>query len=176
MISASGGGGQGGCTPAGCWRGAESCAVVLQTKRNSWCCWGDVLQARSCRLTVAHRAAKPAPKFQYNEVMFRSKSAAKVFWDAHSNCWAGFSLPYPCLTLPSSTTISVMFHMRPTRFKCFLCSPVIYAKSVPGFTNSSATLTLLASSLQVNQQSQRASLEADAVGRHRMLPPHVRLG
>jgi len=39
VISGSGGGGQGSCTPAGCWRGAEPCAVLLQTKGNSACCW-----------------------------------------------------------------------------------------------------------------------------------------
>lgn len=103
------------------------------------------------------------------------KSTAKVFSDAHANCWACFTLPYPCLTLPSSTTISNMFHMKPTRLKRFLCSPVTDVKSAPVFTNLASTLTLLARSSQVNQQSQRASLEAEAVGRHRTLPPHVRL-
>lgn len=80
------------------------------------------------------------------------------------------------LSLPKSalsSTISIMFHVRSTGFKCF---PVIYMKSVPGFPNPSTTLTLPCSLLQVNQQSQRASLEADIGGGHCVLPPHVRPG
>lgn len=117
MISASGGRGHGGCTPAGCWRGAESCAVLSPTKSNSWCCWEGCFASKELPSDCGSPGSQTHAQVsvQQGDVP-QLKSTAKVFWDAHSNCWACFTLPYPCLTLPSSTAISVMFHMRPTRF------------------------------------------------------------
>lgn len=88
-----------------------------------------------------------------------------------AGCWVEQSV----LVCKQNETLSATFHVRSTTFKYFLCFPVTDVNSVPGFTNSSSPLTLLARLLAgSNQRNQRASLEADAVGRRRALPPHGR--
>jgi len=124
------------------------------------------LQARSCCPTGSPCSQTRTQVSVQRSDVPRLKSTAKVFWDGY--CWACFTLPSPSLTLPPSTTISVIFHTRPTSFRCFLCFPGLHVKPEFG-CNTSPTLNLLASSSQVNQRSQGARLEAGAVGRHRVV-------
>lgn len=101
MISASGGGERAAVPWMGAG-GAQSPGLFPCNKMKLQILLGDVLQAESYHLAVAQCAAKHAQASAQQSVASSLKSTEEVFWDARSNCWACFPLPYLCLTLPSA--------------------------------------------------------------------------
>lgn len=82
MISASGGG-ERVVVP---WMGAggvQSPGFFPCSKMELQILLGDVLQAGSCHLAVAHCAAKHAQASAQHSVVSSLKSTEEVFWDAH---------------------------------------------------------------------------------------------
>lgn len=141
QASTSGGGGQGGCTLAECWRGAEFCAVLLHTKSNSCCGWEGRFEGKElppgcgspCSQTHARVSAE-----QGDVPQLKSKSIL--------GC--PFELPgllHSALPLPN-------------------CPPALPSVSC-------STSDLQDSGFPARPES---TSEADAVSRHRALPPCVR--
>lgn len=133
----------------GCWRGTESRALPLQQNEAPDIA-GGCSAGRELPSGCGSLCCQTCPSFSTTKCCFLIEIHRGSVLGCPFKLLGLFSSALSLSNSALSTTISVMFHVRPTRYKCF---PDIYLKSEPGFPNPSTTLTIPAHSFRLTSKA-----------------------